>query len=785
MADTATQGANVVISMPAQMFTRSDQFQSLFNGKIYIGQIDKDPRDPKNQIDVFIQQEDNSLLKVPQPLRTNNAGYPVYGGKIVKFVTTQGHSMLTTDQNDVQQLYFPNVLKYDPDQFSGAVGGPDGLKVIGRCESVDQLRTIIGVADQWISLASYTKGTHTGGGFFYWVNDILLADDGGTFFRVNSSGGWKRDKDPCDLTVDDFGAVPDGVTDVIPAIQRMHAWAVQASAALNIAATYSFGVVLGTGCYAGSSMDLGDTEINAFKLRGPEVNYGVIPRTVLKPLNATTTTPMFAFRARRMEISNICWNGASTVQPFVLNRVTRGSYSRIHSIVALNTGGRVFQVKDCIDTKLDQVYSYNGRAAFFVATWSNENPGAWNHSTAIELSNFNFTSHTGEMVFQAIRATQSMMYNGWFDRNENPFDISQGQWTLDNVTMENSTNPAAAKYGKLIEVSTRWDQGAGLSFDASGYDPSMDNGGSIPSWVTNAYDQGRMRLDKDGTLFKCGVAMDFEWANNLIDNSTTNADTWYTVGQVILPRLGDSLYLEIVGAANWDSATGTFDRPGGTAFGSGRAVIGLEMKQPNNQTTTSVEAHWYGEANSPIRAVKLVHTWQTLTVYVLMRQYAKYGAVFMKTTGRPRIQTGNPMYFRPDLTATPDINAVANILDVPAKWAVNKGDYGSNGLGVDLEGGNLVMYQSNKTSQFASEFMMVMHNGQQKYVQLLDKPVGMRYPWLNKAALLALSPSTYVGQTFLVNDARGTPGQSAPQIARPAFSDGFVWMWNDDLSLVT
>ena len=166
MADATLASANVVISSPAQQFTRTGQFQALFYGKIYIGQIDKDPVDPKNQIDVFVEQEDGSLFKVPQPLRTNAAGFPVYNGKIVKFVTTAGHSMALYDARDVLQNYYNNVLKYDPDQFSGSVAGPDGLKVIGRCESVAQLRTIVGIKDQWISLESYNVGTHIGGGFF-------------------------------------------------------------------------------------------------------------------------------------------------------------------------------------------------------------------------------------------------------------------------------------------------------------------------------------------------------------------------------------------------------------------------------------------------------------------------------------------------------------------------------------------------------------------------------------------------------------------------------------------
>lgn len=109
--------ANVVVSMPSQLFTRPDIFSSVSNGKIFVGVIDSDPTNPSNQIQVYIQNEDNTLTAVPQPLRTNIAGYPVYNGQIVKFVTQQGFSMTVQSASGVQLFYFPNILKYDPDQL--------------------------------------------------------------------------------------------------------------------------------------------------------------------------------------------------------------------------------------------------------------------------------------------------------------------------------------------------------------------------------------------------------------------------------------------------------------------------------------------------------------------------------------------------------------------------------------------------------------------------------------------------------------------------------------------
>lgn len=108
---------NVVVSMPSQLFTLARSFKAAANGKIYIGKIDTDPTIPSNQIQVYIQNEDGSTVPVAQPILINAGGYPVYLGQISKFVTVEGHSMAIYDAYMVQQFYFPNVLKYDPDQF--------------------------------------------------------------------------------------------------------------------------------------------------------------------------------------------------------------------------------------------------------------------------------------------------------------------------------------------------------------------------------------------------------------------------------------------------------------------------------------------------------------------------------------------------------------------------------------------------------------------------------------------------------------------------------------------
>ncbi|HHQ8611948.1 TPA: phage tailspike protein, partial [Escherichia coli] len=118
--------ANVIVSMPSQLFTMARSFKAVANGKIYIGKIDTDPVNPENRIQVYVENEDGSHVPVSQPIIINAAGYPVYNGRIAKFVTVQGHSMAVYDAYGVQQFYFQNVLKYDPDQLRQQLEDPDG-----------------------------------------------------------------------------------------------------------------------------------------------------------------------------------------------------------------------------------------------------------------------------------------------------------------------------------------------------------------------------------------------------------------------------------------------------------------------------------------------------------------------------------------------------------------------------------------------------------------------------------------------------------------------------------
>ncbi|HFF8666663.1 TPA: phage head-binding domain-containing protein, partial [Escherichia coli] len=147
--------ANVIVSMPSQLFTMARSFKAVANGKIYIGKIDTDPVNPENQIQVYVENEDGSHVPVSQPIIINAAGYPVYNGQIAKFVTVQGHSMAVYDAYGSQQFYFPNVLKYDPDQLRQELAAPGGVDLVNGAAKQTDIDTLNKRSDVYAYIEDY------------------------------------------------------------------------------------------------------------------------------------------------------------------------------------------------------------------------------------------------------------------------------------------------------------------------------------------------------------------------------------------------------------------------------------------------------------------------------------------------------------------------------------------------------------------------------------------------------------------------------------------------------
>lgn len=123
---------NILVGMPVTPYTLASSFKAIANGTVYIGTKDTDPTVPSNQIQVYVETETGTVIPVSQPLIINSGGYLVYSGQIAKFVVSDEYSMAVYDAIGVQQHYFPDVLKYNPNTLRDELAQSDGMKLIGQ-----------------------------------------------------------------------------------------------------------------------------------------------------------------------------------------------------------------------------------------------------------------------------------------------------------------------------------------------------------------------------------------------------------------------------------------------------------------------------------------------------------------------------------------------------------------------------------------------------------------------------------------------------------------------------
>ncbi|WP_193569188.1 hypothetical protein [Serratia fonticola] len=134
------------------------------------------------------------------------------------------------------------VIKSVSQQFPNEIGFPDGLKLVGRCADIAELRKVKPTkALQLIDVAEYTKGGDIGGGqFVYDGADTTSADDGGSVIVTTDGARWKRRVDQ--LLPIHFGAIPGGLTDSTEPLRRY----ISASANKTVDFRGSHWVVSGT-----------------------------------------------------------------------------------------------------------------------------------------------------------------------------------------------------------------------------------------------------------------------------------------------------------------------------------------------------------------------------------------------------------------------------------------------------------------------------------------------------------------------------------------------------------
>ena len=95
------------VTLPYIYFPDPSQGRPVFNGSIYVGEPDTDPKVPVNQKSISVRQEDGTLVPVAQPVDTGSGGVPLYNGSPVSIVVDDGGPYsLRVDNNQGSQVYY-------------------------------------------------------------------------------------------------------------------------------------------------------------------------------------------------------------------------------------------------------------------------------------------------------------------------------------------------------------------------------------------------------------------------------------------------------------------------------------------------------------------------------------------------------------------------------------------------------------------------------------------------------------------------------------------------------
>lgn len=422
--------------------------------------------------------------------------------------------------------------------------------------------------------------TFQGGGRFVGFIDTSVkssADDKGTV-AVPSAGGyyWKRVIDNvADINIYHFGgkrlrgdatADADNGTVNHDACLSMYQWSKGfASPVSDITQNpiYDIGIRFPAGKFIVNPVDLtGEGLIQFFNMYGDDCEYGVLPRTIIVSNKSSAT--VFKVCARRTAIRGLFWDGqasadtktntgaitssmVSNQQPFFENTAIEGQFVNITCCRVENNGGKAFKLIDTLDTRLDQIYTKNTYSRVFDVTWSGSSKGAWNHSTAIELTNSNFQYGYGDATLYMPRVTQGLIRNVWIEHTRFPGDLNNGQWIIDALSIESSDNPLVLNYSRPLFRQLNRQTGGNIDLSRSG-----------ESWLSR-FEEGWRHDENYGT--EMTGSMKAGWYSGYRVSNTTKNDKWFRVGRFYFPNANQHWHIEMQGKSLRDTETSPVSAP--------------------------------------------------------------------------------------------------------------------------------------------------------------------------------------------------------------------------------
>lgn len=516
--------------------------------------------------------------------------------------------------------------------------------------------------------------TFRGGGTFAgFVTPALPVDDCGTY-AVGTGFFWKRVVNSQDeLNIYHFGGKGDGVTDDSGAFKLMLSWAQNVNTNSK-----NLGVRLPGGKFLINPIDLSASEIPCFYLYGDDNPQGGMPRTTI--ISDKSSLPVFKVNARRTTIKGICWNGQSSAdittnkgaitmdmctnqQPFFENIMVAGQTVLITCLRVQNNGATAIKLLDTMDSKFDQIYSLNTYGRVFDIGWSDTVRGVWDHSTAIELSNANFQNGYGDATLMMPRVTQGLMSNVWIEHTRCPGDLSNGQWLVEALSLEDCASPLNFDNARVQIRQLNLQSGGAVSLNTA-----------AGRWLSG-YETGWRRDESFGT--QMSGTLRAGWYSGYKITNTSTTDKWYKLGKVFMPRDNQQWIIEMIGKATNEGVNGVAGSPISTPS-SGTSYLAIF------RCATAIYGDIRHHGSPAVLDIKFNRIGVTTSEIWVKLKAASGDTMFnLKSTGPTRFESGECSLFTPDLSEVMDATTIGTVSPA-ARMSLHNGlaGVGANERGV-------------------------------------------------------------------------------------------------------